>query len=117
MFDYKQRPATNEYRENWDRAFGPQSCSKPPAEHTPDAAGPLARTEVSGVPASIGCPHDFVVSGFAGAFYCIICDAPVVLAAPKTDKPFSCRCGSESFRRASRNPKIIVCSVCGEDLW
>lgn len=22
MFDYKQRPATDEYREGWDRIFG-----------------------------------------------------------------------------------------------
>lgn len=28
MFDYKQRPATPEYRENWDRVYNPSTPTK-----------------------------------------------------------------------------------------
>jgi hypothetical protein len=92
-FEYKQRPATTEYRENWDRVYGPTSCSTPPAaEHTPEAAGPLAGSEASGVPASKG----------------------------KTDETYACSvCGSTTYatlRVSHETYPLAICNGCGATL-
>jgi hypothetical protein len=106
-FEYKQRPATNEYRENWDRAFGPQSCSKPPAEHTPDAAGPLARTEVSGVPA-----YFLGLDSASGPDQTV-----TILRDAETDAVYACPvCGCKTYATyyvAKGTYPLAVCNGCG----
>jgi hypothetical protein len=114
-FDYKQRATTQEYRENWDRVFGPKSPKS--CNHTPEAAEPLARFEASGVPASkesafgtidgCTCACHFLFESCGD----LCCKSDGVMACPL--------CGSKTYRtfRAAHNTEVLaLCNGCGVTL-
>jgi hypothetical protein len=97
-FDYKQRPTTQDYRDNWDKVYSASrqasNVDALSADNTPEAlAG-------SGVPACTGLirKHRHQIA----------------------DVLRLCRCGSRSFTRLMGTAvakDVYVCNECGTDLW
>jgi hypothetical protein len=115
-FDYRQRPTTSEYRDNWDRIYSPRPEVSIPSVNSPEGSGlPFVFPICVKCPLCGAAPGEDCINRFTRTAMTNLHDARRQAAQRARVLPHVCRCGNDVFRTDARHK--LVCKECGEDLW